>query len=180
MFPLLQIQTSLVNQLFLQVHLGLKTVNVPTTYPPYGHICFKLTFVLPQRDGTHLFNFVSEYRSWADYLRSMASDGTWGDHIILHAAADYFNTCILVISSRWRDVTINPKGDLGRRNLLVLGHIHEGHYVSLRPTEPGKNSLHAVKKSSQIQLQQWLLKCWREPSYPAFLLVISSYDDKLD
>ena len=87
----------------------------------------------------------------------MATDGTWGDHVVLHAAADYFETCILVISSLSREltVTINPKGDLDRSNPLVLGHIHEGHYVSLLPTEPGKNSLHAVKKSLQTYVGKY-------------------------
>lgn len=114
-----------------------------------GRISFNLTFVLLQRDGTRLFNFVSGYPSWADYLRRMATDGTWGDHIVLHAAADYFETCILVISTLSHDVTISPKGGLDRSNPLVLGHMHEGHYVSLLPPEPGKKSLHAVKKSLQ-------------------------------
>ena len=60
----------------------------------------------------------------------MAKDGTWGDHVILLAAANYFNTPIRIISSLpdHKDIIINHGADP-----LVLGHVHEEHYVSLLP-----------------------------------------------
>ena len=65
----------------------------------------------------------------------MMTDGTWGDHVILHAAANCFTTCIRVISSlpHHDDVIIYPENDVtgARGNQLVLGHVHELHYVSL-------------------------------------------------
>ena len=63
----------------------------------------------------------------------MAKDGTWGDHLILHAAANYYKTRIRVISSLDRDVIISPDHPVANTNQLVLGHIHESHYVSLQP-----------------------------------------------
>ncbi|CAH3181770.1 unnamed protein product [Porites lobata] len=45
-------------------------------------------------DGTKLFHFVDGYPSWDAYLTSMLADGTWGDHVILHGAANCFQTCI--------------------------------------------------------------------------------------
>ena len=89
-----------------------------------------LLFVL-QPDGTELFQFVDGYSSWGAYLTSMMADGTWGDHVILHGAANYFQTCIHVISSlpHHNDVMICPEYD----SRLVLGHVHDLHYVSLLP-----------------------------------------------
>ena len=98
---------------------------------------FYCYFLLLQQDGTELFNFVDGHLSWPDYLRNMAADGTWGDHIILHAAANCFKTCIHVISSLSHDLTIRPECDVGSSSQLVLGHLHEHHYVSLRP-KPGR------------------------------------------
>ena len=65
----------------------------------------------------------------------MKADGTWGDHVILHGAANCFNTCIHVISSQpeYSDVIINPQREDVDRERLVLGHLCELHYVSLIP-----------------------------------------------
>ena len=65
----------------------------------------------------------------------MKTDGTWGDHVILHGAANRFHTCIHVISSQrdYRDVIINPQCEDADRKRLVLGHLCELHYVSLIP-----------------------------------------------
>ena len=65
----------------------------------------------------------------------MMADGTWGDHVILHGAANCFQTCIHVISSlpHRHDVMICPEYDVTGSNRLVLGHVHELHYVSLIP-----------------------------------------------
>ncbi|KAJ7370337.1 hypothetical protein OS493_032835 [Desmophyllum pertusum] len=51
---------------------------------------------------------VHGYPSWGDYLQSMEKDGTWGDHLILHAAANCYKTRIHVISSLDREVIISP------------------------------------------------------------------------
>ena len=66
----------------------------------------------------------------------MEKDGTWGDHVILHAAANCYKTCIRVISSLDCDVMISPDHPSAvNTNPLVLGHIHEKHYVSLQPRQ---------------------------------------------
>ena len=90
---------------------------------------------LSKTDGTDLFNFVHGCSSWAHYLRSMEKDGTWGDHLILRAAANCYKTPIRVISSLGCDITINPDHLVGNTSSLVLGHIHEKHYVSLQPRQ---------------------------------------------
>ena len=61
-------------------------------------LALTIVFFLLQPDGTDLFHFVSRCSSWDAYLRSMMTDGTWGDHVILHGAANCFDTCIHVIS----------------------------------------------------------------------------------
>ena len=93
---------------------------------------------LLQLDGTKLFDFVDGYSSWDAYLTNMAEDGTWGDHVILHGAANCFGTSIHVISSLCHDLTISPERNVDSSNQLVLGHVHELHYVSLNPLKQGK------------------------------------------
>ena len=92
---------------------------------------------LLQPDGTDLFHFVDGYSSWNAYLTTMMADGTWGDHVILHGAANCFETCVHVISSlpHHHDVIICPEYDVTGSNRLVLGHVYELHYVSLIPLE---------------------------------------------
>ena len=64
----------------------------------------------------------------------MEKDGTWGDHVILYGAANCYKTYIDVISSQsnHHDLTIRPDGQVMSTNPLVLGHVHEVHYVSLQ------------------------------------------------
>lgn len=98
-------------------------------------------FLVLQLNGTELFNFVDRYQSWDDYLRNMSQEGTWGDNVILHAVANCFHTCIDVVSlTHHQDLRITPEHDVDSNNQLVLGHTHELHYVSLRPTKPGKQT----------------------------------------
>ncbi|CAH3180149.1 unnamed protein product, partial [Porites lobata] len=92
-------------------------------------------------DGTELFHFIDGYPSWDAYLTSMLADGTWGDQVILHGAANCFQTCIYVISSlpHRHGVMICREFDVTGSNRLVLGHVHELHYVSLIPQIGGKD-----------------------------------------
>ena len=65
----------------------------------------------------------------------MAKDGTWGDHVVLFAAANHFQTPIRIISSLNHEIVVQPDHALADTNPLVLGHIHELHYVSLQPRQ---------------------------------------------
>jgi len=65
----------------------------------------------------------------------MEKDGTWGDHLVLRAAASCYKTPVRVISSLDCDIIINPDHPVDNTCPLVLGHIHEKHYVSLQPRE---------------------------------------------
>ena len=65
----------------------------------------------------------------------MAKDGTWGDHVVLLAAANYFQTPIRIISSLDREIVVHPEHSVADPTPLVLGHIHEFHYVSLHPRQ---------------------------------------------
>ena len=107
------------------------------------HVAFFLIteiFFLVQPDGTDLFHFVHGYPSWDAYLTSMMNGGTWGDHVILYGTANCFRMCVHVISSLGhdRDVMVCPEFDDTGSNRLVLGHVHELHYVSLIPHKEGK------------------------------------------
>ena len=68
----------------------------------------------------------------------MAKDGTWGDHVVLFAAANHFQTPIHIISSLNHEIVVKPDHALAGTNPLVLGHIHELHYVSLQPRQGKK------------------------------------------
>ena len=63
----------------------------------------------------------------------MAKDGTWGDHVVLFAAANRFQTVIRIIGSLDRETVVHPEHAVCDPTPLVLGHIHELHYVSLQP-----------------------------------------------
>ena len=65
----------------------------------------------------------------------MAEDGCWGDHVVLFAAANRFQTPIRIISSLDHEIVVHPDHALANSSPLVLGHIHELHYVSLQPRQ---------------------------------------------
>jgi len=67
----------------------------------------------------------------------MEQDGAWGDHVVLYATANCYKTDIHVISSQLNhhDLTIWPDVNGISTNPLVLGHVREVHYVSLRPKQ---------------------------------------------
>ena len=69
----------------------------------------------------------------------MAKDGTWGDHLVLLAAANYFQSPIRIISSLDREIVVQPDSAVADTYPLVPGHIHEFHYVSLQPKQ-GKST----------------------------------------
>ncbi|XP_066015867.1 uncharacterized protein [Pocillopora verrucosa] len=98
-------------------------------------------------DGTDLFHFVDRHTTWDGYLTDMEQDGTWGDHVILWAAANCYQIAIHVISSLpgHSEVIINPDCSFDQSKLLVLGHVHEVHYVSLQPLQDA-----VAKKSRQV------------------------------
>ena len=85
---------------------------------------------------SELFLFVSDrYSSWEEYLKRMRQDGTWGDHLILVAVANLYKTCIRVLDTQSRETEIPPRYVGDNSEMLVLGHVQELHYVSLRPKE---------------------------------------------
>ena len=88
-------------------------------------------------DGTDLFHFVEGHATWDGYLTDMERDGTWGDHVILWAAANCYQIAIHVISSLpgHSEVIIKPDAPFDQSKRLVLGHVHELHYVSLQPLQ---------------------------------------------
>ena len=107
--------------------------------------------------GTDLFHFVDGHATWGGYLADMAQDGTWGDHVILWAAANCYQIAIHVISSLpgHSEVIINPDCPFDESKHLVLGHVHEVHYVSLQLLQ-GKAQNITLLKTGLLYL--WLLQ----------------------
>ena len=62
---------------------------------------------------TFLCHFVPRHETWANYLTYMEQDGARGDHLILCAAANCFETCIHVVSCLHNDVIIRPHSFVG-------------------------------------------------------------------
>ena len=52
-----------------------------------------------QPDGAELFHFDDGFSSGNAYLFSFVTDSTWGDHVILHSAANHFGIFIDMINS---------------------------------------------------------------------------------
>ena len=65
---------------------------------------------------------------WAEYLHSMAMNGTYGDQITLKAAADLYNIEIVVVSTLGPDATavISPSSSIPTAR-VQLGHYAENH-----------------------------------------------------
>lgn len=64
----------------------------------------------------------------------MAKDGTWGNHVVLVAAANKYEIPIRVVSSATdrQDIIVEPSSPFNQDiEPLVLGHVFEYHYVSL-------------------------------------------------
>ncbi|XP_027055671.1 uncharacterized protein LOC113682710 isoform X1 [Pocillopora damicornis] len=112
-------------------------------------------------DGTDLFHFVDRHTTWGGYLTGMEQDGTWGDHMILWAAANCYQIAIHVISSLpgYSEVIIKPDCPFDQSKHLVLGHVHEVHYFSLQPlqetraTTPGRDKRPASVSADQPRKQ---------------------------
>lgn len=72
----------------------------------------------------------------------MAQDGKWGDHVILYAAANCYECDIHVISSvPSHDCIVRPDPPISDAAQLVLGHVVEEHYVSLKPSLSGNHNI---------------------------------------
>ncbi|KAG0566913.1 hypothetical protein KC19_7G097000 [Ceratodon purpureus] len=73
-------------------------------------------------------------KTYDEYLKSMAKDGEWGDHVTLQAAADYYGVKISLITS-FKDtcfVEIMPSARKSTRE-IYLSFWAEVHYNSLYP-----------------------------------------------
>ena len=97
---------------------------------------------------TFLCHFVHGHETWADYLTYMERDGARGDHLILCAAANCFEICIHVVSSLHDDVIIMPHSSVDESKPLVLGHIHEVHFVSVQPIQGKKGKANITRFST--------------------------------
>ena len=70
-----------------------------------------ISFAPSKNNGTELFNFFNGHSSWPNYLGGKEKDGTKGDQVILYASANWFRTCIWMISMKsWplQTITVIP------------------------------------------------------------------------
>lgn len=80
----------------------------------------------------------------------MAKDGTWGNHVVLVAAANTYGISIRVISSvtDHEDILVTPSYTSSQdTEMLVLGHVFEYHYVSLEQKSMS-GTTHTVQPSA--------------------------------
>ncbi|XP_072043457.1 uncharacterized protein [Amphiura filiformis] len=88
------------------------------------------------QDGT--INFKAIQPDWETYCTSMARDGVWADHIVITATAHLLQRDILIVTSSPQgadndDPSIRISGSTdGSEQPLLLGHVWELHYQSLR------------------------------------------------
>jgi len=85
-------------------------------------------------NGCTLKDFVHD-QSWENYCQKMLKDGEWGDHLTLIAAAEVFQTVIIIISSIPGDnyvIEIIPTFTAPQRTIM-LSHFAEFHYGSVHP-----------------------------------------------
>lgn len=68
----------------------------------------------------------------------MKKSGEWGDHIVLQALADVFLLNISIYNvvhsvTRLTYITMEQSLSLTMKFNIILGHVGESHYCSLRP-----------------------------------------------
>ncbi|XP_015780920.1 PREDICTED: uncharacterized protein LOC107358863 isoform X2 [Acropora digitifera] len=128
-------------------------------------------------DGTELASFLDAHRfpSWAEYLQKMAQD-EWGDHRILFAAANWSQCNIRVISSvPSHEVTMSPLHPNSDADVLVLGHVFELHYVSLRrPTSDSPSQVQEEPGDSR----DWSLSSLEFSSFELDIEYFAKFYDK--
>lgn len=93
----------------------------------------------PSKYGVHTASFLFG-ETWESYLQRMKKSGEWGDHIILQALADVFLLNISVYNTvytdiRRTDITGEQYPSMTKKFHIVLGHVGESHYFSLRPLQ---------------------------------------------
>ncbi|XP_053409061.1 uncharacterized protein LOC123561568 isoform X2 [Mercenaria mercenaria] len=105
-------------------------------------------------DGTHYSSFLAE--DWEVYLQRMMAEGEWGDHLILRAVVETIGHTIKVLNvsgeeSHW--TILEPASiDVSKDGMhLVLGHVGEFHYTSLRPADAKTGSFVPVPMSPIVQ-----------------------------
>ena len=86
-------------------------------------------------DGFPPLELVPEYETWGDYLLHMMQNQTFGDQLILYAAANLYNVNVHVISSLGVGANhiFSPSSSIPLTT-VYLGHLaenHGEHYVSL-------------------------------------------------
>ncbi|XP_053372890.1 uncharacterized protein LOC123561569 [Mercenaria mercenaria] len=93
-------------------------------------------------DGTPFSSFLSE--DWGVYLQRMIVEGEWGDHLSLRAIVEVVGYTIKVINvsgEEARDTVLEPASATSKDGMhLVLGHLGEFHYTSLRPADDRNTS----------------------------------------
>nr|XP_022299646.1 calponin homology domain-containing protein DDB_G0272472-like isoform X41 [Crassostrea virginica] len=97
----------------------------------------KKNATLKRSDGdVNLQDFV-DGGDLSEYLERMSKQGEWADHVIVMCMALFLQRDILVITS---SPSAHPDNNLlwihggrGQSNPLLLGHVWENHYQSLRP-----------------------------------------------
>eukprot|EP01119_Soliformovum_irregulare_P003229 TRINITY_DN13585_c0_g1_i1.p1 TRINITY_DN13585_c0_g1~~TRINITY_DN13585_c0_g1_i1.p1 ORF type:complete len:278 (-),score=31.37 TRINITY_DN13585_c0_g1_i1:124-957(-) len=89
--------------------------------------------------GTQLKSFLDtdQYSSWSKYCSQMANPGTWGDHLALVGASEFYNATIWILSSvrtppGSQPITVVTPIDRMPSRTFRLSHWHEAHYNSLR------------------------------------------------
>ncbi|KAK3609364.1 hypothetical protein CHS0354_036603 [Potamilus streckersoni] len=92
------------------------------------------------KDGTHYSSFLDS-ESWEEYLLRLSQDTQWGDHIILRATAEFLKRNIEILTPKetleFHKTKIEPEFSRSGQDekSLLLGHVGESHYVSLRPED---------------------------------------------
>ena len=84
------------------------------------------------------------------------TDNTWDDHVILHGAANRFETCTDMTNSPPRHYDV-----MTCSNRLVLGHAHELH-VRKKQITPGVRI--TIKRRLQTCGKP---HCWKKTLYPS-------------
>lgn len=96
----------------------------------------------PTLNGVAIDNFIDRGRSTGEYLRDLAEDKSWPDHIAIAAICRSLNIELTILSGAGApsDRTIcdsTPLPSHQTRRAVQVGHIPELHYVAIIPQQMG-------------------------------------------
>lgn len=106
-----------------------------------------------QRIGEEWSGFINGgERGKRAYLRAMATEGEWADHVMRIATAKALGKQVVVYSQTEKTV-LGGENKGGRKEEIMVGYIRELHYFGMKRTEQQKTKRAKERKSKESEME---------------------------